>query len=68
MKHVEWFWGYRPTLDNQFDKPKSSGRKASVKKRTRKPDLESKFDWLDKKEQETRKIFIFQDSNVPEKI
>ena len=68
MKHVERFRRYRPTLDDQFDKPKSSGRKPSDRKRTRKPDFESAFDRLDKKEKESRKSFTFQDPNALEKI
>ena len=67
MKHVEQFRRYKPTLDDQFDKPKSSGRKPSDRKRARKPDFESAFDWLDKKKKERRKLFMFQDSNSPEK-
>ena len=35
---------------------------------TRKPDLESAFDRLYKKEKESRKSFTFQDPNAPEKI
>ena len=50
MKHVEQFWIYTPTLDDQFDKSKSSGRKPSHRKQTRKPDFQREFDWLDKKE------------------
>ena len=68
MKHVERFWRYRSTLDDQFDKPKSSGRKRSNRKRTRKPDFESAHDWQDKKEKESRKSFTFQDPNASEKI
>ena len=68
MKHPERFRRYKPTLDDQFDKPKSSGRKPSDRKRTRKPDFESAFDLLYKKEKESRKPFTFQDSNAPEKI
>ena len=68
MKHVEWFRRYRPTLDDQFDKPKSSGRKPSDRKRTRKPDFKSALDWLDKKEKESRKSFTFQDPKALEKI
>ena len=68
MKHVEWFWRYRTTSDDQFDKPKSSGRKPSDRKRTRRPDFESAFDRLDKKEKEGRKSFTFQDPNALEKI
>ena len=68
MKHVERFRRYRPTLDDQFDKPKSSGRKPSDRKRTRKLDFESVFDRLDKKEKESRKSFTVQDPNAPEKI
>ena len=67
-KHVERFRRYRPTLDDQFDKPKSSGRKPNYRKWTRKPDFESAFDWLDKNEKESRKSFTFQDPNAPEKI
>ena len=59
---------YRQTLDDQFDKLKSSGRKARDRKWTRKPDLESAFDRLDKKEKESRKLFTFQDPNALEKI
>ena len=68
MKHVERFRRYRPTLDDQFDKPKSSGRKPSDRKWTRKPDFESAFDRLDKKEKESRKSFTFQYPNVLENI
>ena len=68
MKHVERFRRYRPTLGNQFDKPKSSGRKPSDRKRTRKPDFKIAFDRLDKKEKESRKSFTFQDPNALEKI
>ena len=67
MKYVEWF-SYKPTLDYQFDKPKSSGRKPSDRKLTRKPDLESAFDRLHKKEKVSRKSFTFQDPHAPEKI
>ena len=35
---------------------------------TRKPDFESAFDRLYKKEKESRKSFTFQDPNAPEKI
>ena len=58
---------YRQTLDDQFDKLKSSGRKARDRKWTRKPDLESAFDRLDKKEKESRKLFTFQDPNALER-
>ena len=68
MKYLERFRRYKPTLDDQFDKPKSSGRKPSDRKRTRKPDFESAFDRLDEKEQESWKWFTFQDPNAPEKI
>ena len=68
MKHVEWFRRYRPTLDDQFDKPKSSGRKLSNRKRTRQPDFQIAFDRLDKKEKESRKSFTFQDQNALENI
>ena len=69
MKHVERFRRYRPTLDDQFDKPKSSGTKQSDRKRILKlPDFESTFDRLDKNEKESRKSLTFQDLNAPEKI
>ena len=68
MKHVERFQSYKPTLDDQFDKPKSSGRKSNDRKRTRKPDFVSAFDRLDKKKKGNRKSFTFQDSNAPKKI
>ena len=68
IKCVEQFRGYRPTLDDQFDKPKSSGRKRSGRKWTRKPDCESAFDRLDKNEKESSKWFTSQDPNTPEKI
>ena len=68
LKHLERFWRYRPTLDDQIDKPKSIGRKPSDRKRTRKTDFESAFDQLDKKEKESRKSFTFQDPNALEKI
>ena len=32
IKHVERFQRYKSTLDDQFDKPKSSGRKLSDRK------------------------------------
>ena len=41
MKHVERFQRYRPTLDDQFHQPKSSGRKPSDRNRIRKPDFKS---------------------------
>ena len=50
MKHVERFRRYRSTLDDQSDKPKSSGRKRSDRKPTREPDFESAFDRLGKKQ------------------
>ena len=68
MKHVERFWRYRPTLVDQSDKPKSSDRKPSDKKKTRKPDFETVFDRLDKKEMESKKSLTFQDLNALEKI
>ena len=68
MKHVEQFRRYRLTLGDQFDKPKSSVRKPSDRKRTRKPDFEIAFDRLDKKEKESSKSFTFQDPNALEKI
>ena len=68
MKHFERFRRYRPTLDDHFDKPKSSGRKPSDSKRTRKPHFESAFDQLDKEEKESRKSLTFQDPNALEKI
>ena len=68
MKHVKRFRRYRPTLNDQFDKPKSSSRKPSDRNQTRKPDFESAFDRLHKKEKESRKLFTFQDPNAPEKI
>ena len=68
MKHVERFRRYKPTLDDQFDKLKSSGRKPSDRKRTRRPDFESAFDRVDKKKKESRKSFTFQDPNSLEKI
>ena len=48
MKHVERFQRYSLVLDDQFAKPKSSGRKPSDRKPTRKPDFEGAFDRLDK--------------------
>ena len=68
LKHVEWFRRYKPTLDGQFDKPKSSCKKPSDRKLTRKSDFESAFNRLEKKEKESRKSFTFQDTNAPEKI
>ena len=68
MKYVEQFRSYKLTLDDQFDQPKSRGRKQSDRKRTRKPDLESTFERLEKKEKKSRKSFIFQDPNATEKI
>ena len=68
MKYVERFRRYRPTLDDQFDKLKSTGRKPSDRKRTRKPDLECAFDQQDKKEKESRKSLTFQNPNALEKI
>ena len=67
MKHVKRFWRYKSTLDDQFDKLKSSGRKPSDRKRIRKPDFESTFDRLGKKENEIRKSFTSQDPNVPKR-
>ena len=58
MNHAQRFGGYKPTLEDQFDKAKSSGRKA---------DFESAFDRLDKKEKESSKSFTFEDPNAPEK-
>ena len=66
MEHVERF--RRLTLDDQFNKPKSSGRKPIDRKRTRKPDFESAFDLLSKNERESRKSFTFHDPNTLEKI
>ena len=66
MKHVKR--RYRPTLDDQFDKQKSSGRTPSDRKWARKLDFESAFDRLDKNENDSRKPFTFQDSKAPEKI
>ena len=40
MKHVERYRRYRSTLDDQFEKPKSSDKKPSDWKWTRKPDFE----------------------------
>ena len=68
MKHAERFWRYKPTLYDQFDKPKSSGSKPSDRKRTRKPDFEYAFDQLVKKEKKSKKSFSFHDPNTPEKI
>ena len=68
MKHVERFRLYKPPLDDQFDKPNSSGRKLSDRNRTRRPDFKSAFDRLDKKEKESRKSFTLQDPSTPEKI
>ena len=67
-KHIERFRRNKPTLDEHFDKRKSIGRKLSDRRRTRKPDFESAFDRLDKKEKENRKSFTFQDRNASEKI
>ena len=66
MEHIERF--RRPTLDDQFNKPKSSGRKPIDRKQTRKPDFESAFDWLSKNEKETGKSFTFHDPNTLEKV
>ena len=49
MKYVEWF-SYKPTLDYQFDKPKSSGRKPSDTKLIRKPDLKVRLTGKTKRE------------------
>ena len=49
IKHVECFWRYRLTLDDQFDKPKLSSRKPSDSKLTRNPDVKSAFDLLAKR-------------------
>ena len=67
MKHAKRFRRYRPALDDQFDKLKLSGRKLRDRKKTRKTDFESAFDQLVKKEKESKKMFTFQNSNVPEK-
>ena len=58
IKCVEQFTGYRPTLDDQFDKPKSSGRKPSGRKWTRKPDFESAFDRLDKVKGKQQMVYL----------
>ena len=63
-KRVERVQKYKPTLDDQFDKPKSSVRKPSDRKRARRPDFESTFDRLDKKEKEIRKLLPFQDPSA----
>ena len=68
LKDVEWFRRYKSTLDYQFGKPKTSGRKPSHRKQTRKSDFESAFDRLDKKEKESRNSFTFQDPNVLENV
>ena len=68
MKNVERFRSYKPTLDDQFDKPKSSGRKPSDRKRTRRQNFKGAFDRLDKKEKESWKSFTFPDPKAPEKI
>ena len=68
MKDVERFRRYRPTSDDRFDKPKSSGRKLNDRKRTKKPVFEIALDRLDKKEKESRESFIFQDPNALKKI
>ena len=68
MKHVARFRRYKPTLDDQVDKLKSSLKNTSDRKRTRKLDFQSAFDWLDKKERKSRKSLTFQDPNAPEKI
>ena len=62
------FGYYKPTLDDQLDKLKSSGRKPSDRKRTRRPNFESAFDRLDKKKKKSRKSYTFQDPNSLEKI
>ena len=67
IKYVESFRRYKPTLDDQFAKSKSSGRKPIERKWTRKSDFKSAFNRLDKKETESRKLFAFQDPNGPEK-
>ena len=68
LKDVEWFRRNKSTLDYQFRKPKTSGRKPSHRKQTRNPDFESAFDRLDKKEKESRNSFTFQDPNVLENV
>ena len=68
VRYVEQFQRYKPAVDDQFDKPKSSDRKLSDRRWTRRPDCESAFDWLDKKEKVSRKLFTFQDPSAPEKI
>ena len=56
IKHVERFWRYRPTLDDQFDRPNLCGRKN--------PGFKRAFDRLDKKEKKSGKSFIFQDPTL----
>ena len=67
MKDVERFRRYMPTLDDQFYKPKSSGRKPSDRKRTRKTDFESAFDQLEKKGKESRKSVYLSVPQCPGK-
>ena len=68
VKHAEWFLRYRPTLDDTFDRPKSSGRKPSDRKWTGNPDFKGAFGWLDKMEKKSWKSFTFQDPNTLKKI
>ena len=68
VKHAEWFLRYRPTLDDTFDRPKSSGRKPSDRKCTGNPDFKGAFGWLDKMEKKSWKSFTFQDPITLKKI
>lgn len=40
-RHIRKYRSYRPTLTDQFEKPKASGRKPNEGKRIRKPDIDT---------------------------
>ena len=54
-KHVLAFRSHKPSLEDQFKKPKHSGRKPSDLTRKRKPELEILIDRLEDREKKPEK-------------
>ena len=63
-KHVLAFRSYKPSLEDQFKKPRQSGRKPSDRTRKRKPEPEILIDRLEDREKKPEKKVRIDDSHA----
>ena len=72
-RHVEKFRAYRPGLEDQFTKPKASGRKPNEMKRTRKPNAEIVIDRISPTQEEIaqkipKKVELEDPNSLPKAV